>query len=101
MIKRLSYSPSSTTVGVAWYKPDQWQKLLAVSVDKDQLEETYDEWLQEAEKAIKELRRQGLHIVKVDVNVEELIAWCRKKKIPVDGKARSRYAAHKLQQSAK
>ncbi len=101
MVKRQPSSQSPTPVGVAWYQPDQWQKLLAVSVDKDKLEETYEEWMQEAERVIQELRRQGLHIVKVDVSVEELVAWCRKKKIPMNGEARSMYVAHKLQQSAK
>lgn len=100
MVKRQPPSQSPTPVGVAWYKPDQWQKLLAVSVDRDKLEETYDEWMLEAERVIKELRRQGLYIVKVDVNIEELVAWCQKKKIPVNGEARSMYAAHKLQQSS-
>jgi len=101
MVKRQSSSQSPTPAGVAWYKPDQWHKLLAVSVDKDKLEETYDEWKQGAERVVKELRRHGLYIVKVDVDVEELVAWCQKKKIPVDGEARSTYAAHKLQQSSK
>ena len=101
MVKRQSSSQSPTPVGVAWYQPDQWQKLLAISVDKEKLEETYEEWMQEAERVIKELRRQGLHIVKVEVNIEELVAWCQKKKIPVNGEARSMYAAHKLQQSDK
>ena len=101
MSKRQSFSQSPTPVGIAWYQPDQWQRLLTVSVDKDKLEETYNEWIKEAERVIKELRRQGLYIIKVDVNIEELVAWCRKKKIPVNGEARSMYAAYKLQQSSK
>jgi hypothetical protein len=101
MVKRQSSSQSPMSVGVAWYQPDQWQKLLAASADRDKLEETYNEWLQEAERVIKELRRQGLHLEKVDVDIEELVSWCRKKKIPVNGEARSMYVAHKLQQSSK
>ncbi len=100
MVKRQSPPQSPTPVGVAWYKPDQWQELLAVSVDKDKLEATYDEWVEEAERVINELRRQGLHIVKVDVNIEELVAWCQSQNIPVNGEARSMYAAHKLQRTS-
>lgn len=100
MSKRESHAKPHTQVGVAWYKPDQWERLLAVSVDKDNLEETYEEWTLEAKRVIKELRRQGLNIVKVDVNIEELIDWCQQKNIPVNGEARSMYAAHKLQQSS-
>ena len=83
MVKRQSSPQLPTPVGVAWYQPDQWQKLLAVSVDHDKLEDTYEEWRQEAERVIQELRRQGLNIVKVDVHVDELVAWCRKKNMPV------------------
>ena len=101
MVKRQSLSQAHSPVGVAWYEPDQWQQLLAVSVDGDKLEETYDEWVQDAERVIKELRRQGFHVVKVRVKIDELVAWCRKKKIPVNGEARSQFAAFKLQQSSK
>jgi hypothetical protein len=101
MVKRQSHSQAHSAVGVAWYEPDQWQQLLAVSVDRDKLEETYDQWVQDAERVIKELRRQGLHVVKVKVKIDELVAWCQSQKISVNGEARSQYAAYKLQQSQK
>jgi hypothetical protein len=101
MVKRRSLSQAHSKVGVAWYEPDQWQQLLAVSVDRDKLEETYAEWVQDAEKVIKELRRQGVQVVKVRVKIDELVAWCQRQNISVNGEARSQYAAYKLQQSSK
>lgn len=83
-------------VGVAWYRPEQWERLRDISVDKDVLEETHAEWLQNAEKALQEFRRQGVEPVKVDVDVEELLEWCESRDIAVDGKARSDYTAAKL-----
>jgi hypothetical protein len=100
MVKRKSLSQGQSTIGVAWYEPDQWQQLLAVSVDRDKLEDTYDEWVQDAERVIKELRRHGLHVVKVRVKIDELVAWCQSQNISVNGEARSQYAAYKLQQSS-
>ena len=32
-----------TKVGIAWYKREQWQLLLDVSMDRDDLEATYAE----------------------------------------------------------
>jgi hypothetical protein len=101
MVKRQSLSQARSNVGIAWYEPDQWQQLLVVSMDRDQLEETYDEWVQDVERVIRELRRQGVQVVKVRMKVDELVAWCQSQNISVNGEARSQYAAYKLRQSSK
>ena len=88
-------------VGIAWYKRDQWQLLLDVSVDRDELEATYAEWKKDAEKAVEQLRQGGLDVVKVNVRIEELLDWCQSQNLPVNATARSKFAAHKLQQSDK
>jgi hypothetical protein len=101
MAKRRSPSKAHSVVGVAWYEPDQWQQLLDVAVDRDKLEETHDEWVQDAERVIREFQRQGFQVVKVRVKIDELVAWCQRQNISVNGEARSQYAAYKLQQSSK
>ncbi len=40
----------------------------------------------------------GLRLVKVPVDVEELLNWCRVRNIPVDGEARSSVVTEKLRQ---
>lgn len=86
------------TFGVAWYRPEQWQRLREISIDKDGLEETYQEWVEGAEKAMRELRRQGVQPEKVDVDVEELLRWCQTQNVPVNGESRSNYVAVKMQE---
>ena len=44
--------------GIAWFRADQWQLLRSLSADVDELEETYEEWVAIAEKAIEDLARQ-------------------------------------------
>jgi hypothetical protein len=100
MAKSKVNSPS-TAIGVAWYRPDQWETLRNVSVDRDKLENTYSEWLVEAERVVKQLQQRGLRVVKVDVEISELMLWCESQRIPLDGEARSNYAAFKLHQLAK
>jgi hypothetical protein len=85
-----------TFVGVAWYRPEQWQRLREISVDRDELDDTYQEWVRNVEKVIKELNRNGIQCVKVTVEVEELLHWCQSQNIPVNGEARSRYVTEKL-----
>jgi hypothetical protein len=88
-------------VGIAWYKRDQWQLLLNVSADRDDLEPTYAEWYKDAEKTLEKLRQAGLDVVKVNVQIEELLDWCIGQNVPVNANARSKYAADKLHQKEK
>ena len=85
-------------VGAAWYSREQWQKLRAVAVDPDALEETYDEWEAVFEKACRDLRAQGVIAGKVAIDVDALVAWCKSERIPLDQGARARFAAMTLQE---
>ena len=87
----------NTVVGIAWYRPEQWQRLREISVDREDLEDTYREWVRNTERAIRELNRNGLQCVKVAVEVKELLNWCQNLNIPVNGEARSRFVSEKLQ----
>ena len=84
-------------VGVGWYRADQWQRLLEVSEDRTQMENTHAEWLGIAERTLREdLPKAGLAPRKVDVDVEELLAWCHARNRPVNGEARAEFINHKL-----
>jgi len=85
--------------GIAWFRADQWQLLRSLSADVDELEETYEEWVAIAEKAIEDLARQGVFARKVDVDVNELQRWCSAQKRPLDSSARAQYAAAHLPDS--
>lgn len=84
------------TVGVAWYRREQWDRLLEIASDRDVLEGTYDEWQALAEEALRKLAQPGLVLRKVDIDVQELLSWCHSQNRPVDGKARSEFAVAKL-----
>ena len=88
----------TTKVGIAWFRKEQWSRLLSVSTDRDNLEKTFDEWSRAAEKQLTAMKAAGKEIEKIDVDVEELINWCEKKNVPIDGKARARFAAEKFRQ---
>jgi hypothetical protein len=87
-----------TVMGYAWYQADQWERLLEISVDQDKLEQTHAEWLGSAEQAVWDMRSVGIHAESVEVDVEELLAWCRAHDRDVDGAARAQYAAVMLRQ---
>ena len=100
-IKKQKHKPhdkDTPALGVAWYRRDQWERLLEISVDRDILEETYEEWKIYAKSKLRNLERSGIVLKKVDVDVDELLQWCKTQKKPVDGEARSLFAAKKLRE---
>jgi hypothetical protein len=86
------------TIGIAWYRPDQWEQLRKLSDDSDRLEGTYEEWLSYAEEQLAELRSRGCVVRRVDVDLDELLKWCTFKRLPLNGESRSQYVAEKLRQ---
>ena len=82
--------------GIAWFRANQWQLLRSLATDAGDLEETHEEWMKIAEKTIEDLARQGVLAQKVDVDVNELQAWCSAQNRPLDSSARAAYAAAHL-----
>jgi len=87
--------------GLAWFSKDDWPRLLEISEDRENLEETYEEWHLNAERAINDLKKNGVHIKKVNANPDEILIWCNKQGIPVNGDGRARFAAYKLHDKSK
>lgn len=84
--------------GVAWYRREQWALLKSVAADAGDLEDSYDEWLEFAERYLKDVWDTGIDIFKVEVDVDELVRWCQEQNRPVDGAARSEFVTAKLKE---
>lgn len=84
-------------VGIAWYRKDQWDELLRVSEDRSKLEASYGEWLFEAQTVSRRLRDRGLEVRRVDVDVEDLVRWCRERGTHVTAQSRASYVAEKVE----
>lgn len=95
------YTPRPTTAGVAWFSPDQWELLRRVAADKQALHDTYDEWVADAFAALRNLEQPGFAARPLEVDVDELLRWCRGRRRPLDGAARSAFVAEKLEQASK
>ncbi|MGO9275615.1 MAG: hypothetical protein ACLQOO_36155 [Terriglobia bacterium] len=88
-------------VGVGWYRPEQWQRLLEISSDRDQLEDTHEEWLENATRVFNRLKRLGGPVVKMDIDVEDMLAWCAKNGLAVNGESRAKYIVEKTSHGGK
>ena len=82
--------------GIAWYKPGQWGDLLAVSADRDKLEDTWAEWYAHLLTTEQQFTEEDVDHERIEVDIPELVAWCKARNRPVDGGARSSFAVQKL-----
>lgn len=85
-----------TILGIAWYRKDQWEYLRSIATDSDELEATWEEWADVAERKMIELMRTGGQVQKVPIDVTELERWCRSKNRACDGAARAEYITARL-----
>lgn len=80
-------------IGVALYREDQWDLLRMLSEDGAETEESYEEWEAWLRCKLAELESGGHKIHRIDIDVRDLVAWCRREGVPLDGDARARHCA--------
>jgi hypothetical protein len=86
----------TTKFGIAWYRPDQWDRLREISSDRDKLDKTYNAWLKSAEEMLMRFHTEGFEAVRYEVDVEELLNYCKERKLQVNGSSRSQYVTEML-----
>ncbi len=80
-------------VGIGFYRREQWPLLRESAVDAHLLEENYDDWIGVVDTAVTKIRERGLEPKLVDLDVRDLLAYCRRHGIPNNAGARAQYLA--------
>lgn len=93
-------SDRSTVTGIAWYRRDQWARLRELAADAAKLEASYEDWLAGAQKTMVGLTVAGVRARRVDVDLDDLVRWCRHEGRPLDSAARAAFAAERLSSGA-
>jgi hypothetical protein len=93
--------PENAVPAVATYDPAQWDALLATAADRDDLEDTWEEWNAGLQKVITEFETRRVPFILVSLDVDEINQFCREKGIPNDSKARAQLAAHKARSGSR
>jgi hypothetical protein len=83
--------PAGSQVGFAWFTREQWQRLTEIADDRNELDETFEQWERNALSALYTLHSRGHSVRKVMVDVETLVAWCRGHGRRIDAAARADY----------
>jgi hypothetical protein len=80
-------------VAICFYTPDSYTELKKIADDKKDLCDTYTDWLIEFTKAVQRIKEQGLEVVPITIDIDELKNWCKKNKLKNTGSSRSKYVA--------
>lgn len=89
-------------VGFGWYKDEKdYLRLVAISDDSAKLSETYEEWRKFAEETFKVLKSQGVNVVKIEVDIDELIKFCNSNNRKIDTKSRAEFINLKTEERFK
>lgn len=78
-------------IGFGWYSYEQWLRLIEVSADRENLDDSFADWERNAQEPFEALQAQGHSIRKIMVNIDQLVSWCQDRGRPVDASARAEY----------
>lgn len=75
-MKQLNPQNVPSAVGIGWYRPETYKPCLSIFDDASDLPHTFDEWLALAKKTEAQLKRQGMKVVRVEMDPETFLKWC-------------------------
>lgn len=87
-----------TLFGIGAYEKEDYEEILKISEDKDQMDETWEEWKSNKDRTKLELEKYGMKVVDIIVKPMELMKYCRERGLSINGKSRSRYVTEKVEE---
>jgi hypothetical protein len=79
-------------VGIAWYRPEDYDRLKAMFPDGSILPDTYHEWLKKAREVSGTLAVSGETVVKAWIDPITFPGWCKEHGVGMDVKGRLEYS---------
>ncbi len=80
-------------LGIGFYRREQWPLLIETAVDSHLIEKTYDDWMEVLDSSIEKIRASGLEPELVEIDVEELLAFCKEEGLPNNAACRAGFIA--------
>ena len=89
------------SLGMGWYRPEDWDRLLQVIADRDSMHDTYAEWLASARQGERDLVARGQPVERVMVDPDERASWCLIRGLVPDGAARAEFVSDRMRLAAR
>ena len=74
---------------MAWYTPATWRELRAIPEAK--IEMSYPQFVRKVERMIAGFEARGLRVVKVPINVTQMVEWCHRHGYEADTTGRAAF----------
>ena len=88
--------PPGTPLGLGWYRPEDWDRLMQVIPKRHRPHDSYAEWLAKSEELERHLEASGQNVRRVHVDPDELASWCLVRgRMPNSG-SRAEFVTEKL-----
>jgi hypothetical protein len=81
-----------TTVIVVAYTPEEYEKIFAISEDRDQVDKDWAQWRKAADEQKTEAAKRDVEYVEQYIDALGLVTYCLGREIPIDARARADYA---------
>jgi hypothetical protein len=85
-----------TAMGMAWYLKEQWAAWRSLCPD---FEPIFSEWERQAIQGLLDMRKRGLDVQKVTLDVTAFKQWCDRHDRDYSADSRTEYVTELLQQS--
>ena len=82
-------------IKLAYYRKKDWKRFLDLIDDRESMHDTWKEWHKSHLKAKNDLIKEGFEVFDIQVDIDELIKFCKIRGIKNDGKARSQFVTNK------
>ena len=90
---------SKRILGMAWYTEREWLRLRDLADDREVLDDSYEDWLRNAQEIVAGLASKGILVEKVALDVAKAAEWCAKRGQPFTGSERASLAAELLREA--
>ena len=79
------------TTGIAWYRPEDYARLMAMFTGDARLPDRFEEWLQKANEVCEALTQQGIRFVKAYIDPDTFPEWYQAREPDMNTQVRLRF----------
>ena len=83
-------------IGIGTYQKSDYDHIRQLSSDKESMDETWEDWLENKTKAKQNIKAAGFDVVDVLVKPNELIDYCWERGLDIDSKSRAEFVQWKV-----
>ena len=82
-------------IKLAYYRKKDWKRFINLIDDPESMHDRWHNWQKDFERAKRDLIAQGFEVIDIEVDIDELIEYCKSRGIKNDVKARSQFVTDK------